>query len=303
VQRGQCRQHVNHGAQRVKRIFRWAVAEELIPPISFQALNAMEGLKRGHTDAREGKKVKPVPLAYVDAIEPFTSRPVWAMIQLQLLTGARPGEIVLLRPVDLDTSGPVWLYRPPKHKSLHLDKDRVVFLGPKAQAILQPFLSGAERLDGYIFSPADAITERHATAKTHRRPNQAPNTRRTRRRLGDHYTVASYRRAIWYACEQAWPPPAELARQQVAGKRGLRMETAAEWRARLGTEGRKKLATWYREHRWHPHQLRHAHATAVRRQFGLDGAQITLGHAHAAVSQIYAEADKQKGIEIARQIG
>ena len=39
------------------------------------------------------------------------------MVQLQILTGARPGEVVITRPVDLDTTGKVWLYRPKTHKT------------------------------------------------------------------------------------------------------------------------------------------------------------------------------------------
>ena len=31
------------------------------------------------------------------------------MVQLQLLTGMRPGEAVIMRPVDLEMAGDVWL--------------------------------------------------------------------------------------------------------------------------------------------------------------------------------------------------
>jgi integrase len=54
---------------------------------------------------------------------------------------------------------------------------------------------------------------------------------------------------------------------------------------------------------WHPHQLRHNHATMVRRQYGLEVARILLGHKTAAVTEIYAEADEQKAVEIAAKIG
>ena len=55
--------------------------------------------------------------------------------------------------------------------------------------------------------------------------------------------------------------------------------------------------------RWGPNRLRHAAATEVRKEFGLEGAQIILGHASADVSQVYAERDIAKGLEIARKIG
>lgn len=54
---------------------------------------------------------------------------------------------------------------------------------------------------------------------------------------------------------------------------------------------------------WHPNQLRHAHATAVRRQCGLEGAQVALGHERADVTQVYAERNSSLAIEIAAEIG
>ena len=36
---------------------------------------------------------------------------------------------------------------------------------------------------------------------------------------------------------------------------------------------------------------------------GLDAAQVILGHARADVTQVYAEVDRQKAIEITRKIG
>ena len=35
---------------------------------------------------------------------------------------------------------------------------------------------------------------------------------------------------------------------------------------------------------WHPNQLRHTRATEVRKQFGLEAAQVVLGHAKADVT-------------------
>jgi integrase len=55
--------------------------------------------------------------------------------------------------------------------------------------------------------------------------------------------------------------------------------------------------------RWSPNRLRHSTATEVRREFGLEGAQIILDHTSANVSQVYAERDIAKGVEIARKIG
>ena len=51
------------------------------------------------------------------------------------------------------------------------------------------------------------------------------------------------------------------------------------------------------------HQLRHSAATYLRKEFGLEAAQILPGHARAAVTQIYAEVNHAKALEIAAKIG
>lgn len=49
---------------------------------------------------------------------------------------------------------------------------------------------------------------------------------------------------------------------------------------------------------WTPNQLRHLFATEVREQFGLEAAQVILGHSHADVTQIYAE----RNLDLARVV-
>ncbi|MBA3485154.1 MAG: tyrosine-type recombinase/integrase, partial [Pirellulales bacterium] len=56
-------------------------------------------------------------------------------------------------------------------------------------------------------------------------------------------------------------------------------------------------------HRWAPNQLRHSFATRVRKAFGLEAAQVALGHSSAAVTQVYAERDMAKGVQVAKAIG
>ena len=44
-------------------------------------------------------------------------------------------------------------------------------------------------------------------------------------------------------------------------------------------------------------------ATEIRRRFGLEAAQVILGHSKADVTQIYAERNPGKAIEVALQVG
>ena len=54
---------------------------------------------------------------------------------------------------------------------------------------------------------------------------------------------------------------------------------------------------------WHPNQLRHLHATDVRKRFGLEAAQAALGHARADVTQLYAERDLTLAAKVAAEMG
>ena len=50
------------------------------------------------------------------------------------------GTSVQLNSMFLDRSGPVWVYTPRRHKTLHHGHTREIYLGPKAQAVLTPWL-------------------------------------------------------------------------------------------------------------------------------------------------------------------
>lgn len=54
---------------------------------------------------------------------------------------------------------------------------------------------------------------------------------------------------------------------------------------------------------WHPHQLRHAAATNLRRDFGIEVARVILGHQDIGVTQLYAEEDRKRALEIMAKIG
>ena len=60
VKQGLCRTETNKRIGRLKRVFKWAVSEELISPSVHEALGTVTGLKFGRTSARESEPVKPV---------------------------------------------------------------------------------------------------------------------------------------------------------------------------------------------------------------------------------------------------
>ncbi len=308
-----CRRTANARVGHIIRMYRWAASREMVPAQVYQALQTLPPLKRGRCGAVEHPPVGPVTQEAVDAVKPFVSRQVAALIDLQLLTGARPGELLALRAAELDTSdGEVWCYRPRDHKNEHRGIERVIRFGPKARAVLAPFLADRP-LDAYLFSPAEAERERraalHARRVTPRSCGNAPGTNTSdspAHAPGDRYTTPSYRRAIERACDAAFPPPEHLrVRTLPKGQRGpARKETELELLARLTPNQRAELKAWRESHRWHPNQLRHAAATRIRREFGIEAAQILLGHSSAALTDaVYAERDSEKLGEVLKRVG
>jgi len=96
------RRLINQRMGRIKRMFKWAVSRQMVSPVVYQGLMTVEGLKYGRTTARENPKRKPVAESHVYAVLPYTTPVVAAMIELQLLTGLRPGEMVAIRPCDIE---------------------------------------------------------------------------------------------------------------------------------------------------------------------------------------------------------
>jgi integrase len=292
VDQQRTRKGVNQAIGRVKRVFRWGVSKELIPASVAQALSCLDGLKKGRTTAPESPPVAPVASATLEATVAHLPSVVTDMALLQRLTGMRPGEVCIMRPCDIDRSGDVWLYQPESHKTEHHGRDRVVPIGPKGQEILLRYL--ARDASMYCFRPCDSEEKRRAAARANRKtPLSCGNRpgsnlkRKPNRSAGECYTVNSYRRAIKRGCDKAFPHPS----------------LGYKLRAKFADSEKKELRKWQSEHQWNPNQLRHSAGTEVRREFGLEAAQTVLGHANADTTQIYAERDVAKAIEVARQIG
>jgi hypothetical protein len=214
--------------------------------------------------------------------------------------------VIVLRGVDLDRSGPVWTYRPGSdkgehgaHKTAWRGHDRTILIGPKGQEVLRPWLR--QNAGEYLFQPKEARAafdaERRAKRKTPMTPSQGKRQakKHPKKKPGQRYAVSSYDGAIYRACRIAFPPPAPLARRED--------ETIREWKARLTAEQKAKLKAWDKAHQWHANQLRHAKATELRKEAGLEAARVVLGHRSPKVTEVYAEQDVTKAAEVMGRLG
>ena len=243
------------------RCFRWGVERELIPAEVWQSLQSVQRVTERKV-AKPTKVVEPVAWEDVEKVQPFVSRILWDAIQVQWLTGMRASEVLGMTPGMIDQSD--WSYRPIKHKTGYRGKKRVVYLGPRSQAILLPYLD--RPADKPLFSPKEAQEERfaamRAARKTKVQPSQVDRSKeKPERTPGDAYNAGSYGKAIREACKKAGIKP------------------------------------------WGSHQLRHAAATRFRQAFGLDATQAVLGHSNAKITEVYADLDLKKAKQVADELG
>lgn len=252
-----CVAEINKRIRKIRQVFKWLASEEYAPATVWHGLQTVEALQAGRSRARVSEPVTSVPDAHVWAVSKHVPATVRAMIELQYLTGMRPGEVCRMRAVDVDTAGKVWVFRPTQHKTAHHQKERLILLGPRAQQIVRQFMR--REVAAYLFSPLEARRQRCAQCKTHRhQPNAEP---RTERRVGTRYTPSSYAQVIARACREHSIPA------------------------------------------WSPNRLRHNAATRLRKEFGLDVAQVVLGHSSADVTQVYAAVDMERAVAAMERVG
>ncbi len=264
---GLSRRTVNDRVGRCKRLFRWGVEQRLVPGGTWAELSALRGLAAGRCGARDNPPVEPVPRGLVDATLPHLVPTIAAAVEVQWLTGMRPTEVLSMTRRQLDTSGATWLYRMAQHKGTWRGKERVVALGPKAQAILRPRLRLEQ--DAPLFSGRDAWNEHRASLREQR---QTPSTKQTRERdrrgrehaeeVAELLTVNEYRRHLHRAADKAGVP------------------------------------------RWSPHRLRHAAGSRIAREAGIEAARAALGHADERSARRYASgADVAIASDVAAKLG
>ncbi len=238
------------------------------------------GLQRGRTEAAERPPVEPVDEATIEATLRHLPSVVADMVRLQRLTGCRPGEICGLRPCDIDQTGPIWVYRPAWHKTQHRGHSRQVFVGPKARRF------------------CDATSNEGLTHSASRRRRASGAASETCEHVAKR--KCSRRSSIDERSGRGSSPVSDTGKTPTAGRftrrAGRRSQPPRASRPRRIEPGTKR-------HRWSPNQLRHAAATEIRRRYGLEAAQVILGHSRADVTQLYAERDQGLAVEVMAKIG
>lgn len=272
IERNWPRRRINEQVGRIRRMFRWGVSQEMVHIHTVLALRELLPLRAGEIhDGRmlpESSAVRPATDSQIDAVLEQLAPTLRAMVSVHRLTGMRPGELFIMRPIDIDRSGKVWIYRPAKYKQQWAGKSLGYAIGPRAQHILESFLDRPER--EFLFKPSQTVKERRviraAARKTNLQPSQlARSANAPGRAISECYNRTSYRNAL---------------------ARAVR---------RIAKGDSEAFAALY----FAPNQVRHTKATALRAEHGIESARIALGHSDITTTLVYAEADLEKAKQIA----
>jgi len=178
VQRNLTAKTINDYLARLKNIFCWASRNKYMPAQNLLFFDMLDRVDNTWPGVRQTDKVKPVSIEQINEILTDVPKRVAALIKFQFHTACRPSEARMLRLCDIEKSGDVWFYCPPKHKTSHQGKQRRIPLGPLAQHVIesQPIVDPTS----YLFHSGDPS-----------RP----------------YKKDSYSRAVRRACERAGIAP------------------------------------------------------------------------------------------------
>lgn len=260
IDSGNSRPYCNRLTNAVVRMFKFAVSQELVEPTVWQRLKSVEALRAGQTAAKEPEPIRPVDIEVVRQTAVELSPVLKAMLRVQVATGMRPSEVCKMRPCDIDRSGPVWMFRPPKHKTAAKGKLKAVPIVGDARDAITDYLQRDPK--ACCFSPAESVAWWRAQQRAERKSKVPPSQRNRakespRKTPSEQFDSHSYRQSVQRAAKRAGVP------------------------------------------QWHPYQLRHLAGTVVRDALGIEAAQALLGHSQAAMTEHYAKLSEAKAIEAA----
>jgi len=277
VERQWTRSNLNRAISLVRGAFGWGVSHELIPESIHAALRLVEPIPYGAEGVKESQPKELVSDEMIEAIRPYLSRQVYSLLRLAMLSGARMGELVqlkpgLLNPVEVDGVR-ILEFSPPVFKTKYRGLARVVRFGPRSAMIINPFLNRGD--DEFLFSPREAESERrkkmHKLRVTPLSYGNRPGTNRKENpqwKPGNCYSTCSVRKSI---------------------------RRAVNTYNRHNPDNQIEMFT--------PHRLRHSALTRMRNEYGFEAAMAAAGHSSPSMTQLYTEKSSKAGRRLAAAAG
>ena len=272
------RQYCNTLTKYIRQMFRWGVAQELVSPLTADALKYVPALRRGRTEAPEAKPREAISHTAVDATLPHLLPTVAAMVQVQRWAVMRPNEVCRMRVGDIDMSRKdgIWLYSPPDHKGTWRGHNKIIPLGKPEQTLMTPYLEGKSP-EQAVFSPRTAIQEKHTKDAQRRTSKISPS----------HTQRAEYR----------------AKNPKRSDREHYKSETYAQSIKRAVIIANRSRPPNQRIPHWTPYQLRHSGVTELtyENDGNLDVARAVVGQKNIGITQMYNHADLRIAIEQAKK--
>jgi integrase len=130
------RTFVNTEVSRVRRMIRWCVSEQLVPPEVLSGLESVQPLRGGHTVAQERARRVGVEWEVVCETLAYCSPQIADMVLVQWRTGARSDSICRMEWAQIDQTVDPWIWRP-RHKTEHLGVVVEIPIGPRCRRTLE----------------------------------------------------------------------------------------------------------------------------------------------------------------------
>jgi len=268
-----CRKTINVRIRAIIHVFLWGARRRLVKFKTYEKLRIIESIAIGKRGTFDHPRVKAVPRSVVEATLPFLTPTVADMVRLQLLTGARPEEIRIMRPVDLErVENGLWRYHPSHDKTSWARGEgerKEIPIGPKGiDIIIRNSLDLPTDSDKYVFRPEESFRDRIANDAQKRQTKITPSQLKRKqeraknpRKFKPFFDSWAYYKAVSRACKKAGVP------------------------------------------HWTPYQLRHLAATETVERHGWRKAQLLLGHKNPDTTKIYVDENRKLLEELARKEG
>jgi len=269
------RKYTNEARNNLLRFFRYLETRGLVPEGRTHHLEQLKQLR-----LKPKKHIK-LSREQIHTTLQYTAPPVRALAELQMLLGARPSELLLMKPRYIVRNGNVWTFRPRRHKNLERGKRRRIPIVGRAQEILRPFLDGRDP-DDYCFKPAEAVAWWKSAA-------------------GSALRVRERKTTLF---------PCEIKRREKEKQRRAAKPKACynahydrhSYRLAIAHAIRKARQAGHEVPAWSPYELRHCSTTIVQRAVGIEKAQCHAGHEHARTTEIYSHEQERRRLATARKV-
>lgn len=127
---------------RIRGLVRWWERKRMAPAGTLAGLDLLEPLAPSDHRVRRAPRRRPCTWEALSAVVEHSPPSVRGLLLVMWWTGCRTGEARRMKAGEIEQlAADVWLFRPARHKTRHLDHERIIPLGPGAREVVAPRLA------------------------------------------------------------------------------------------------------------------------------------------------------------------